>query len=226
MNQYAFLIQNINNTVAESIAAESRPRKVRRNEVAAAFGDHSVVSLVKQGWFKLARFSESGDEHVVAVRRHGEFIGLDTLSNPTVEMPEVLAMTTGHMLVWPRAFFDQLYAQDIRFVQAIAGIHASQLEQEVRSRVLNHSARVSARLAAILYQLASDQGERTSSGFKVILPFTQEELAGLMSVRRETISVNLAELEMEGVISRSGRSLLVDQTRVKSYLEMNGAVYN
>ncbi|HEX2863408.1 MAG TPA: Crp/Fnr family transcriptional regulator [Deinococcales bacterium] len=224
MNQYAFLIQNVGKDVAERIAAEAHARRVKRNEVVAAFGEEPVVALVNQGWFKLARFTESGDEHVVAVRRHGEFIGLDTLSNPTLEMPEVLAMTTGHLLVWPRAFFDRLYAQDIRFVQAIAGIHANQLEQEVRSRVLNHSARVSARLAAILYQLATDQGERTAGGYKVTLPFTQEELAGLMTVRRETISVNLTELESEGVISRSGRSLLIDPSRVRSYLEMNGAL--
>ncbi|HWG85092.1 MAG TPA: Crp/Fnr family transcriptional regulator [Deinococcales bacterium] len=225
MNQYKTLIQSIPYDLAVELASQARVRRVKRGEVVATFGDAPSIAFVAQGWFKLARFTELGDEHVIAVRRRGEFIGLDTLSNPELEMPEVLAMTAGHVIVWPRAVFERFYSENIQFVQAVARILAEQIESEVNQRVMRQSARVSARLARILYLLAADQGERTPSGYRVTLPFTQEELAGLMTVRRETISVNLSELELEGVISRSGRSLLIDPERMTQYLEMNGALH-
>jgi CRP/FNR family cyclic AMP-dependent transcriptional regulator len=226
VNQYKTLIQAIPHDLAVELASHARVRRVKRGEVVATFGDAPVIAFVAQGWFKLARFTELGDEHVIAVRRRGEFIGLDTLSNPELEMPEVLSMTAGHVIVWPRSVFERFYEESIQFVQAVARILAEQIEDEVSQRVMRQSARVSARLARILFLLAADQGERTSGGYRVTLPFTQEELAGLMTVRRETISVNLSELELEGVISRSGRSLLIDPERMTHYLELNGALHS
>lgn len=225
MNQYKTLIQAVPNPLAVELAQKAQVRRVERAEVVASFGDPPVVIFVAQGWFKLARFTELGDEHVIAVRRRGEFIGLDALSNPSCEMPEVCAMTAGHVLEWPRELFEEHFRDNIQFVQAIARILAEQIEREVNQRVMRQSARVSARLARILYLLAADQGEKVPGGYRVTLPFTQEELANLMTVRRETISVNLSELELEGVISRSGRSLLIDQERMTHYLEANGALY-
>ena len=58
-------------------------------------------------------------------------------------------------------------------------VAAPQIEDEVSQRVMRQSARVSARLARILFLLAADQGERTSGGYRVTLPFTQEELAAI-----------------------------------------------
>jgi CRP-like cAMP-binding protein len=54
------------------------------------------------------------------------------------------------------------------------------------------------------------------------LPLTQEELAELITVRRETVSLNFGELEREGVIRRDGRTVLILATEMEAFLERYG----
>jgi CRP/FNR family transcriptional regulator len=105
---------------------------------------------------------------------------------------------------------------------AVGRVLARASQRDLRSRVIADASRVAARLARILYQLAREQGRAVKDGLRLQLPLTQEELAELITVRRETVSLNFGELEREGVIRRDGRTVIVLLEPMEAYLERLG----
>jgi CRP-like cAMP-binding protein len=76
------------------------------------------------------------------------------------------------------------------------------------------------RLTRTLLDLASGLGEPTGQGTQISHHITQEELARLISARREVVSSLLNELRNTGFISYTRRGfILVNRQALESLLE-------
>lgn len=76
------------------------------------------------------------------------------------------------------------------------------------------------RLAKILLRLADEIGRETPHGTELTHDITQEELAQMLSVRREVVSSELSRMRARGCVSylRRGR-LIVNRAALASYVE-------
>ncbi|RYM36351.1 Crp/Fnr family transcriptional regulator, partial [Meiothermus sp. PNK-Is4] len=208
----------------ETLRTQGRSKTLRTGEVASPMGE-PMVAYVHRGWFKLMRFTEYGDEQLMAVRRKGSFIGLETLTHPRDAAPEVVAIAPGEITVWPFELVQSLIERELELTRCFLHLLADQIEEESNLRFLNQSTRVPARLARIIYLYALEEGQPSGKGLYIRMPFTQYDLALLLGVRRETVSLSLAELEGEGVIQRTGKDVVVDVERMPRFLESEGASY-
>jgi len=76
------------------------------------------------------------------------------------------------------------------------------------------------RLAKVLLRLADELGRETPRGTELTHYITQEELAQMLSVRREVVSSELSRLRARGCVSylRRGR-LIINRAALSSYAE-------
>ena len=68
---------------------------------------------------------------------------------------------------------------------------------------------VSGRLARKLSELAGSHGAPRDGGILIDIPLTQEELANMIGVTRESVNRNLGEFRRLGFVTREGRRLLI-----------------
>jgi CRP/FNR family transcriptional regulator/CRP/FNR family cyclic AMP-dependent transcriptional regulator len=68
---------------------------------------------------------------------------------------------------------------------------------------------VSGRLARKLSELAASHGAPRDGGVLIDIPLTQEELANMIGVTRESVNRNLGEFRRLGFVVREGRRLLI-----------------
>ena len=79
---------------------------------------------------------------------------------------------------------------------------------------------VSGRLARRLLDLAASNGKEHDSGVLINVTVTQEELANMIGVTRESVNRNLGMFRRLGLIAREGRRIVVkDEARLRGYCE-------
>jgi CRP-like cAMP-binding protein len=201
----------------------ARPRMLLKGELLYPFEEHpSFVCYVARGWLKLSTLTSHGEERVLGVRKPGEYLALEAIADDEYTSPETIALTDGTLLIWDAQELRERFETQPPFTVAIGRMLARATRRDLMSRAVQDSSRVAARLARILYQLAKEQGKPIHNGLSLQLPLTQEELAELITVRRETVSLNFGELEREGVIRRDGRTVMILTTEMESFLERYG----
>lgn len=209
--------------LARFLLETARSRPIHKGRVLYPFDEHpSFVTYIQRGWFKLATFTPEGDERVLAVKKRGDYLALEAVADPEFQTPEITALTDGVILSWDATELRARFSEIPAFTMAVAQVLARSATRDLTQRVVADSGRVAARLARILYQLAREQGQQVAGGLKLQLPLTQEELAELITVRRETVSLNFGELEREGVIRRDGRTVIIVEDAMEDYLESHG----
>ncbi len=78
---------------------------------------------------------------------------------------------------------------------------------------------VGGRLAKKLLELAASHGVQRAGGILLDLRLTQEELANMVGVTRESVNRNLALLRREGVVSGQGRRFVIrDMEALRRYV--------
>lgn len=114
---------------------------------------------------------------------------------------------------------------DARFTMAArrwpslgVNLHTRLLEQAHRSAVhagIAQLPRVERRVLALLWHLAERWGRVTSFGVEVDLPLTHEAMGRLVGAQRPTVSLALADLARDGVLTRTVRRtwLLTKESR-------------
>ncbi|MBF6594998.1 MAG: winged helix-turn-helix domain-containing protein [Thermaceae bacterium] len=77
----------------------------------------------------------------------------------------------------------------------------------------------------MLYLYATQEGKPTPSGLFLRMPFSQYDLALMLGARRETVNVSLMELEGAGLLRRCGREVWLDERKMLTHFEAEGATY-
>jgi len=79
---------------------------------------------------------------------------------------------------------------------------------------------VPGRLAKKLLDLAASNGVQKSSGVLIDLAVTQEELANMIGVTRESVNRNLSDFKKMGLVTNQGRKIIVkDAARLRQRVQ-------
>jgi CRP-like cAMP-binding protein len=209
--------------LTHELTQTARPRTLFKGEVLYPFEERpNFITYVARGWLKLSTLTSHGEERVLGIRKPGEYLALEAVADDEFTNPETIALTDASLLTWDAREMRERFENQPKFTVAIGRLLARATRRDMLSRAVQDSSRVAARLARILYQLAREQGKSIKDGLSLQLPLTQEELAELITVRRETVSLNFGELEREGVIRRDGRTVLILREPMEAFLERYG----
>jgi len=172
-----------------------------------------VVVLI-EGWVKVTSTSRAGKEALLALRGPGDILGdlaavdgLPRSATVTALFPVTARVIDGQAFV--KAVTDNPPA-----ARALLRHLARGLRESDRRRLEFVSASGSARLAALLLQLADQHGRATPSGVVIDLPLSQRELATAAAISREAVARTIRALRERDLIRTRHRGVVLRSPEV------------
>jgi CRP-like cAMP-binding protein len=173
---------------------------------------------LKSGRLKACTLREDGKEAILAVIEAGNWFGQTSMAARHPRLRDVVALERCNVLVVRTPAFDELM-QNQAFFRAIAelqSIHMNWLYRMVEDATL-HSTR--ARIARRLLLLASGDVTMLSQS-RPDVEFSQDTLAMMLGITRQTLSLELKAMAEKGAIAlRYGRIEICSKDVLSSFQE-------
>lgn len=167
------------------------------------------VLLVAQGRVKIKRINPDGKETILAFIDEGELFGeLAAIDDrprddyaEAADRTQVLAIRRDDM-IW---LMEQSSSVSMKLTR-LFGLRRRRIEARLQN-ILFRSHRE--RVAALLTEMLETHGERNGDGWNIRLKLSHQDLAGLIGSARETVTLTLGQLQLEGLIKVRRRSITV-----------------
>ncbi|GLX95496.1 Crp/Fnr family transcriptional regulator [Herbidospora sp. NBRC 101105] len=196
---------------AEEIAdlrAAGRPRQWERGETVMTEGDtNDWVIVLTSGRVKVSSHTAGGTEVVLAVRGPGALLGDMSAVDGGPRSGTVTALEPIEAIVVRD--FASFLREHGRIAVLLLQLITGRLRDADRKRVEYGAFDTTGRVATRLVELAERYGEQTPGGVRVMLPLSQDELAGWTGASREAVSKALRSLRDRGLIETGRRRVII-----------------
>lgn len=193
-----------------ALSAAGYPRSWPSGDIIALQGDPSGSMLViLRGWVKISLANDRGDTAPLAARGPGDIIGE---LGPITGIPRTATMQAiddVSALIVPRDHLRAVLRRSPHIAEELMRSAALRLQQSDRLRLESGGSDFTARLAALLVELALQCAPDATEDTRVDLPFMQEELASFARVSRSTLIRGLDELRKLGFVQTGRRKITV-----------------
>lgn len=189
----------------------------KRGEIIYFPGDPGdTIYFLLNGRVKLDYLDDSGKRLTLKICQRGEPFGETSLAGEggrnllaeAHENVELCAIDKGDLL----RFANDNPGMSLR-ISKLVGLRMIEISNRLEDLFFKD---VPTRLSRLLIKLGEDHGQNTPNGPEIDLKITHQNLADLIGARRETTSLELGELEQQGLIEKHhGRILLKDVVGLK-----------
>jgi CRP/FNR family transcriptional regulator/CRP/FNR family cyclic AMP-dependent transcriptional regulator len=203
------------------LAKRSLKRRFKRGDIIFLKDDPGQsMFIVEDGAVRIYIPGSQGADLTLAVMQPGEFFGDLSLLDGRPRSASAEASRDSVLLTLERDDLEELVRSRPDAALAILAVIAQRLRETDQMATDLAFLDVSGRLARRLLDLASSYGKQRENGVLITAPITQEELANMIGVTRESVNRNLGAFRREGLIGREGRRILVlDEARLRTYCE-------
>lgn len=182
-------------------------REVRRREVLYLPGDAGDrIYLLKRGVVKISAIQEDGREVLLALLRKGEVFGEEAVLDdaPRDHMAEAYEDAL-ICIITRQDFMDMLrsHPEMVFKVTKLIGLRLKTFRTRVEHLLFKGA---SQRLAATLLELAREHGISDAQGVLVPLRLSQQDMANLIGVTRESVNLALSDFRRQGLVVLEGRT--------------------
>ena len=189
-----------------------RKKAFRRGSQVVSQGDLiQSVYVITSGFVRISYLRDDGRELSVAIAGAGELIGEEALLG--AEQP-FSATVVEDCTVFCAPAKELAASFNANATLAINLARHMSLRFGIFGPVDLAQGRVRDRLLRALQRIASQCGERSSSGQRISVRLTHDEIATFIGSSRETVTALLAELNRSGVISRASGSFTIPMAPV------------
>lgn len=174
------------------------------------------VYFIEKGYVKDYSISKEGEELTLIIFKPEDFFPLQWVFNNKPNVHYFEAMTSVEIWRCPKSDF-------ITFIEANPEIFF-ELTSHIMLRLGGITQRMEylafgnayQKVASIIMICAERFGEEKDDGWIIRIPLTHREVAMLVGMTRETVSIEIKKLERKGIINYKGRSIFVkDLTKLK-----------
>ena len=170
-------------------------------------GLHAVL----QGEVRLIGHSETGRRLVYLILRPGDWFGEMSVLDGKPRLHDAIAFGPSTVLHVDSARIDAIAADHPRFDRAIGALTCQHQRAALSFVERTLTASTEARLAFILTEMAGRHGRAVETGVEIDLRLSQEDLAALVGVSRQSLAALLGRLRRERVIeTRYARLVVLD----------------
>lgn len=166
-----------------------------------------AISLIKAGRVKLSKVMEDGSEITLDIRKAGDFLGEDMLSEEMDYPVSAWCMEAVLICSFTRERFEKLILEHPNIgLQVIKNLSSriSWLTKRIGSMSLTN---LEDRLHRVLLNVAREHGVKSSNGLTIRFPLTHEDLSFLTGAHRVSITRAMKTLKEAGKIIQQGREL-------------------
>lgn len=199
---------------ARAVVALARRRRFKRGDTVFHEGDPGdTLHLIDKGYVAIRVTTPLGDTATLRVLGAGDYFGELAVVSPAPRNATVVALEAVETLAVHRDVFEELRAKhptiDRVLLEAVVG-EVRRLSVQLLDALY---VPVPKRVVRRLVELVDAYGE--SSG-PVVVPLTQDDLAGLCGTTRPTANKVLKDLQGRGVLDVArGRVTVLDRTALR-----------
>lgn len=164
--------------------------------------------LLKKGSVRISRLSESGKQVILSILGPGDLFGelalMDAERNEIAE-----AMEETYLCIVRREDFERLMLKNPALalkVTKLMGLRLRQIENRVEDIVFRDSV---GRIAQLLLNLDREHGRAHPRGRLIDLRLSQQDIANLTGLTRQTASETLSAWKQDGLVAMEGRFLVL-----------------
>jgi CRP-like cAMP-binding protein len=199
-------------------------RDLRRNQVFQTSDQSESLTLIRRGYVKRYKIDHEGVESIQGIYGPGDVLPVTSILKTLLDLPiytgpetfyyetltEVATCTLPEETLAELAAKDQLIYKDVAY---IAGIRLRTYIHNFENISLHNTEK---RLAHQLLFHAKQFGQKTSKGTEILVPLKQKELAALIDVARETVTIKLKVLREKGLINESS-NFIPDMEKLREF---------
>jgi len=194
----------------KALASAAKRRRFRRGEAIFHKDDPGEsLFIVEKGSVRIFLVSPQGSDLTLAVLGAGDFFGDMALLDGKPRSASAAALQQTETVVLDRADFTAVIRSRPHAAMAVLAAVAGRVREANEMAGDLAFLDVGGRLAKKLLELAEAHGVERPGGILLDVPLTQEELANMVGVTRESVNRHLAMLRRKGVIGGEGRRFVV-----------------
>jgi CRP/FNR family transcriptional regulator/CRP/FNR family cyclic AMP-dependent transcriptional regulator len=179
-----------------------------------------ALFIIESGSVRIYVPGTQGADLTLAVMHEGDFFGDLSLLDGRPRSASAAAATESVLLSLERQDFTGLLRARPDAALSILAVIAARLRESDQMASDLAFLDVSGRLARRLLDLSSTNGVQREDGVLLQVTLTQEELANMIGVTRESVNRNLSMFRRLGLIGREGRKIIVrNPAGLRSYCE-------
>jgi CRP/FNR family cyclic AMP-dependent transcriptional regulator len=205
----------------EALAAAAKRRRFRRGETIFHKDDPGEsLFIIDEGSVRIYLPSPQGTDLTLAVLGPGDFFGDMALLDGRPRSASAEALQETETAALDRGDFTAVIRSQPEAAMAVLAAVAQRLRETNEMAEDLAFLDVGGRLAKKLLELAATYGVQRPEGTILDLPLTQEGLANMVGVTRESVNRHLALFRQEGVIASEGRRFVIrDAEALRRFIE-------
>lgn len=197
-----------------SLESRCRMREIPRGSPVYLPADAADgMLLLAAGRVKICGFTPDGKQSILTFIEPGEVFGELAIFEPGTREEYAEAVLAATVLLIPRDVVEQLMLEQPSLslgVTKLIGLRRRRIERRLKY-LLFHSNRD--KLVHLLLELVEQYGKTTGEGIEITLKLSHQDLAGIIGATRETVTVNLGELQADGLIKVGRKRVVVKDVR-------------
>lgn len=191
-----------------------KPLRYRRGEIIIRAGDAPPgIFYLKSGYVRVYSFSKGGEELTLIIFKPGDIFPVSWAINETPSGYFAESMTAADLWRVPKDQF-------LEFIKDRPKI-LLELNRRILVRFLGLMRRMEylvfgnahSKVASILLICAERFGKKRAGGIEIDVPLTHNDIANLVGMTRETVSIEMKKLENRDFVTYWGKHLIVKNLR-------------
>lgn len=168
------------------------------------------VYFLKSGYAKLSSVSDDGKELTMVIYKAGDFFPVVwTFFGQKPSIYSYEAITNTEILRAPREkFIEFINANKDMFLEVTKGIIV-RFQTALRRMQYLTFGNASEKLASILLICGRDFGVEKNNKIEIQIPLTHKDIANLVGVTRETVSLELKKFDRKGLIAYNKKLIII-----------------
>lgn len=167
------------------------------------------VYYVQKGYIRLYSLSESGQELTLIIFKPGDFFPVIWLINNTHNDYYVSSFTSSSLFLVPKDKFLQFIHSDKEALFDLTSRSLIRLGGLLQRMEYMTFGNAYSKVASILLICANRFGEKKNGGIEIQVPLTHKDIAALLGIARETVSIEMKKFERKGLIEIKNKYVFI-----------------
>lgn len=195
----------------QNFFAKGKPFHYKKGETIQRSGDFPQgVLFLKSGYARLESISKEGKELTMVVYRPGEFFPVVwAFFGERASIYDLEALTNCEIVRVPRGEFLDFIGENPDVLLDITKHIITRFQLALKRMTYLTFGNSASKLASILLICGRDYGVTKDGQTKLQIPLTHKDIANLVGVTRETVSLELKKFDRKGFIGYNKKFLII-----------------
>ncbi len=204
------LFQRLGNDQLAELEKKAKQRAFSKGSaIYVPFDSSDSVCLLAEGRIRICSSTPEGKLAILALIEPGEIFGELAVLNSSDQEERAEAAIASTVIMIPGDDFRKVMESSPELaigITKLIGFRRARIERRLRGLLFRSNRE---RLCQLLVELAEQYGRQKEGGVELTISLSHQELASVIGSTRESVTMLLGELQLEGLISVARKRVLI-----------------